>query len=324
MHTVVVLALDGTVVFDLGTPLEVFGRAQLPDDRPAYRVLVCAPGRRFESDSMTTTTAHGLEVLAGADTIMIPGVADPTAEVATDVLDAIRDAAASGTRIASICVGAFTLAATGLLDGLRATTHWRAAAMLAAGYPLIDVDPAVLFVDNGTILTSAGAAAGIDLCLHMIRSDYGAAVAANAARISVVPLQRDGGQAQFITHDARAVHSTPLAAVLAWMEDNAHDQLTLEQIAARAHTSTRTVNRRFRDETGMTPVQWLRRARVRRAQALLETTDHSIDRITHQVGFTSATNFRDTFKDTVGTTPASYRRSFRASAHAVTGVRARR
>ncbi|MEU4744376.1 DJ-1/PfpI family protein, partial [Actinosynnema sp. NPDC023658] len=200
MHTVVVLALDKVVPFDLSTPIEVFTRTRLPDGRPAYRLKVCGVGPAVDAGAFTVRPHWGLEALGEADTIIVPGRSelDPVPE---KVLDALRRAAADGTRIASICSGAFTLAATGLLDGLRATTHWSAAAELAARHPLVEVDPDVLYVDNGQFLTSAGAAAGLDLCLHLIRRDHGSAVAADAARLSVMPLEREGGQAQFIVHD---------------------------------------------------------------------------------------------------------------------------
>jgi transcriptional regulator GlxA family with amidase domain len=209
-------------------------------------------------------------------------------------------------------VGAFTLAATGLLDGLRATTHWRAAAALARRYPRVAVDPDVLFVDNGQFLTSAGAAAGLDLCLHLIRRDYGAAVAADAARTAVMPLERAGGQAQFIAHPPPIPDGATLEPLLRWLDQNAHRELTLGQIAAQARLSVRTLNRRFREQTGTTPLQWLHRARLRRAQCLLETTSLPVERIAGQVGFGSPTAFRDHFRRLVGTSPHAYRRAFRS------------
>ncbi|MBX6382130.1 MAG: helix-turn-helix domain-containing protein, partial [Microbispora sp.] len=234
-------------------------------------------------------------------------------ETAPEVLEALREAAARGTRLASICAGAFTLAAAGLLDGLRATTHWAAAPELARRFPAVDVRPDVLYVDNGQVLTSAGAAAGLDLCLHMIRRDHGSAVAADAARLSVMPLEREGGQAQFIVHEHPPVPSgSLLEPVLAWIEDNLDRDLTLREMAARAGMSERTFGRRFRQQTGTTPLQWLLRARVRRAQYLLENTDHGIERIAAQAGFGSPTAFRERFKRVVGTTPQAYRSSFRA------------
>ncbi|OIJ63653.1 GlxA family transcriptional regulator [Streptomyces mangrovisoli] len=311
MHTVAVLALDQVIPFDLSTPLEVFARTRLPDGRPGYQVRVCAERDEIDAGLFTLRARWGLEGLRDADTIIVPGVADPTAGVSPAVRDALRSAAADGTRIASLCAGTFPLAATGLLDGLRVTTHWIAADLLAAMHPDLDVDPDVLYVDNGQFLTSAGAAAGLDLCLHMIRRDYGSAVAADAARLSVMPLEREGGQAQFIVHDhAPAPQGSDLETLLTWLRENLSRILTLADIAARSGTSTRTLIRRFREQTGTTPLQWLHRARVRQAQHLLETTNHSVERIATQVGFGSPTAFRDRFKRTTGVSPQSYRRTF--------------
>ncbi|WP_330229059.1 helix-turn-helix domain-containing protein [Nocardia sp. NBC_00508] len=314
MHTVAVLALDQVIAFDLATPVEVFGRTQLPDGRPAYRVRVCAARSTVDAGVFTLRAPWGLGALPEADTIILPGCANLGLPVPDEVIDALRRAAAAGTRLASICSGAFILAATGLLDGHRATTHWLAAAELAARYPDIEVDPDVLYVDNGSLLTSAGAAAGIDMCLHLVRRDYGSAVAADAARKSVVPLEREGGQAQFIVHDQPpAPRGSALEPVLRWIQDNAAKDLSLDDIAAHAGMSTRTLNRRFREHTGTTPLQWLLRARIRQAQHLLEATSHPVDRIAGQVGFGSPTAFRDRFKRVVGTSPHSYRAAFHGS-----------
>ncbi|WP_106191411.1 GlxA family transcriptional regulator [Umezawaea tangerina] len=311
MHTVAVLALEQVVPFDLGTPLEVFGRARLPDGRPAYRVRVCAAEPVVDAGLFTITARCGLDGLADADTIIVPGTATVTRPVPEPVLDALRAAAAAGTRIASICSGTFTLAAAGLLDGMRATTHWAAAAMLAQLHPEVDVDPDVLYVDNGSILTSAGAAAGLDLCLHLIRRDHGSAVAADAARLSVMPLEREGGQAQFIVNEPPPTpQGSVLEPVLRWMQDNVERDLTLDDIARHSGMSTRTLLRRFREQTGSTPLQWLHRARVRQAQFLLETTGHTVDRIALQVGFGSPTSFRDRFKRVTGVSPQAYRHAF--------------
>jgi transcriptional regulator GlxA family with amidase domain len=312
-HVVVVLALDQVVAFDLATPLEVFARTRTAHGGPAYDVRVCAPAPEIDAGAFRLRARYGLEALADADTIILPGCADPAVPVPDEVLQCLRAAAARGARIASICSGAFILAATGLLDGLRATTHWVAAEAFAAEYPEIEVDPDVLYVDNGQLLTSAGAAAGLDLCLHMIRRDYGSAAAADAARLSVMPLERDGGQAQFIVHaQPPAPHGSTMEPLLRWLEDSAGRDLTLEDIAAHAGMSTRTLNRRFREQTGTTPLQWLHRARIRRAQYLLETTSHPVDRIGDQVGFGSPTAFRDRFKRIVGTSPHAYRHTFRS------------
>ncbi|MFD7137271.1 GlxA family transcriptional regulator [Streptomyces sp. NPDC059894] len=311
MHTVAVLALDQVIPFDLSTPIEVFARTRLPDGRSGYRVRVCAERPEVDAGVFTLRAPWGLEGLEDADTIIVPGTADTAAPLSPAVRDALRAAAGKGTRIASICSGTFPLAATGLLDGLRATTHWIAADLLAAAHPDVEVDPAVLYVDNGQLLTSAGAAAGLDLCLHMIRRDYGSAVAADAARLSVMPLEREGGQAQFIVHDhPPRPQGSVLEPLLAWLQENLGRDLSLDDIASRAGTSTRTLIRRFREQTGTTPLQWLHRARVRQAQHLLETTDHSVDRIAGQVGFGSPTAFRERFKRTTGVSPHAYRRTF--------------
>ncbi|MFI6148570.1 GlxA family transcriptional regulator [Streptomyces sp. NPDC051109] len=315
MHTVAVLALDGVIAFDLSTPIEVFGRTRLPDGRPAYRVRVCSAAGEVDAGAFTLRAPWPLQALAEADTIVLPGVADPDVPVPPEVLDALREAAGRGTRITSICTGAFVLAATGLLDGLRATTHWLAAPLLAARHPAVEVDPDVLYVDNGQFLTSAGAAAGLDLCLHLIRRDHGSAVAADAARLAVMPLERDGGQAQFIVHEhPPAPRGSALEPLLRWMEDNARCELTLDEVAAQGGMSVRTLNRRFREQTGTSPLQWLHRARIRQAQYLLETTGHPVERIASQVGFGSPTAFRDRFRRITGTSPNAYRRAFQGQA----------
>jgi transcriptional regulator GlxA family with amidase domain len=313
MHAVAVLALDQVIPFDLATPIEVFNRTRLPDGRPAYRVRVCAAAPTIDTGAFTLQAPFGLDALAQADTIIVPGCADPTVPVPEEILDALRHAAARGTRIASICAGAFTLAATGLLDGLRATTHWLGAGLLAQRHPAIDVDPGVLYVDNGQFLTSAGAAAGLDLCLHLIRRDFGSAVAADAARLSVMALEREGGQAQFIVHDTPpAPKGSILEPVMRWMHDNLDRDLSLHDIAGHAGMSTRSLNRHFREQTGTSPLQWLHRARIRQAQHLLETTSYPVERIAAQAGFGSPTAFRERFKRVTGTSPHAYRTAFRA------------
>jgi len=314
MHVVAVVALDGVVPFDLSTPCEVFGRARLSDGRPAYEVKVCGVTRIVDAGHFVMRTRWGVTAIARADTVIIPGVTDLARPVPPALVRAVRAAAARGARIASICSGTFALAATGLLDGLRATTHWLATAELARRHPTIRVDPDVLYVDNGRILTSAGAAAGLDLCLHMVRRDHGAAVAADAARASVMPLEREGGQAQFIVHPPAAAEGGSLEPLLAWLDRNAHRPLAIATIARRAGMSTRSLARHFRAQTGTTPAQWVLARRVRRAQHLLETTGHPIERIADEAGFGSTATFRARFQRAVGTSPQAYRRSFR-SAH---------
>ncbi|MEU8658651.1 GlxA family transcriptional regulator [Actinoplanes philippinensis] len=313
MHVVAVLALDGVIPFDLSTPIEVFSRVRAADGGIPYEVRVCAATPSVDAGVFRVEAPWGLDVLLQADTIILPGCADTGVAVPLEVVDHLRKAAAGGARLASVCTGAFVLAATRLLDGLRATTHWLATAELAARFPQIDVDPDVLYVDNGQFLTSAGAAAGLDLCLHLIRRDHGSAVAADAARLSVMPLEREGGQAQFIIPSAPPTpRGAGLEPLLRWMQDNTSVDLTLGDLAARSGMSIRTLNRRFREQTGTTPLQWLLRARVRRAQHLLEATDQPVEAIAAQVGFGSPTAFRDRFKRIVGTSPHGYRATFRS------------
>jgi transcriptional regulator GlxA family with amidase domain len=316
VHSVVILVLDEVVPFDMAAPLQVFDWTRLLDGRPAYRVRLCAESPRVRADGgFALHVDRGLEALADADTVVVPGRSPRAAPPSARVLDALRQAARAGTRIASVCVGAFVLAEAGLLDGLRATTHWAAAAELARRHPRVEVQPDVLYVDNGQILTSAGAAAALDMCLHMIRRDLGSAVAANAARMSVMPLEREGGQAQFIVHEHPPVpRGSALEPLLEWIEDNLTDEITLGAMAARAGMSERTLSRRFREQTGTTPLQWLLRARVRRAQYLLENSDHSVERIARQAGFGSATAFRERFRKVAGTTPYAYRAAFHSRA----------
>lgn len=311
MHSVAVVAFDGVVAVDLTVPAEAFARARLADGRPAYRVKVCGASRLVQTTVCPMQIQHGLGMLRRADTIIIPGIDDAEREVDARLLNAIVRAAARGARVASVCSGALVFARTGLLDGKRATTHWAAASTLRARHPAIDVDPAVLYVDGGQFLTSAGGMAQLDLCLHMIRKDHGAAVAAAAARVAVMPLERAGGQAQFIVHEPPAAEpGDSLAQTLEWMLRNLKADLSVDVIARRANMSERTLARRFVEQTGTTPAKWVTRARVCQGQALLETTALQVERIAEAVGFGSAMAFRTRFRQVVGLTPADYRRSF--------------
>lgn len=310
MYTVVALALPDVIAFDLATAVETFGRVTLPDGRLAYRVIVAGTAPTVDAGPLQIATSVGLEALERADTIMVPGRNDAAAPLPDGVADALRAAAAAGTRIASICVGAFVLADAGLLDGQRATTHWLATDLLARRFPRVIVEPDVLYTDNGQVLTSAGAAAGLDLCLHMIRRDFGAAVAAHASRLAVAPLHRTGGQAQFIVRNPPTYRTATLEDVLVWIEENAHRPLTLADIATAAHTSIRTLTRRFHQETGQAPMEWVTGVRIRHAQELLETTDHSIERIARQVGFSSPSAFREQFRRATRVSPSEYRATF--------------
>jgi transcriptional regulator GlxA family with amidase domain len=315
MHTVAVLALPDTIAFDATMPIEVFGRVQLPTGATGYDVLVCATERVVSAGPIRIATDHGTEALAVADTIVVAGRYDPTAPTPTGALTALRDAVAAGIRVASICTGAFTLAEAGILDGKRATTHWLGIDLFRARFPAVHLDPDVLYVDEGQVLTSAGASAGLDLCLHMVQRDYGSAVAADAARVSVAPLHRSGGQAQFILRNRPAAthiaERTELDDLLAWVEREARRDLSLRDIADRAAVSVRTLNRRFQAETGQTPMQWVTGVRVRHAQQLLETTSYGVERVGREVGFSSPANFREQFRRLSGVPPQSYRNTFR-------------
>ncbi|PJE95371.1 AraC family transcriptional regulator [Streptomyces carminius] len=318
MHVVAVPALRGAVGFDLTTVCQVFASVRLPDGSAPYEVRVCA-------DAPVTTTAmgmpcfeltptHPLAAALDADTVVVPGVAGPDAVPQPEVVALLRKAAAAGRRVASICTGAFLLAEAGLLDGAEATTHWLAADRLAQAYPGVRVRPAVLFVDNGRVLTSAGVAAGLDLCLHLVSRDHGAAVAARAARALVVPLRREGGQAQFVSHPAPGAAPGPagLQDTLEWLHRNLHRTLPLADIAGHAGLSVRSLNRHFRAQTGTTPLRWLLWARVERARELLETTGLPVERVAGLCGFGTAVSMRAHFHRRLGTSPAAYRRTFRA------------
>lgn len=309
MHDVAVLVMPGTSPFDLGIACDVFTHVRDADGAQAYRVRVCGDAATIDAGLFDIRPRFGLQGLATADTIIIPGIYRPPVTFPPKVMDAILNAAATGARIASICSGAFLLAATGLLDGRRATTHWIGAADLALRHPAITVDPDVLFVDEGDIITSAGASAGLDMCLHLIRRDHGQTIAAHAARLAVAPLNREGGQAQYIRHEA-PVSDASLAPLLDWMAVNLDRSLNVDKLAAKASMSARTLTRKFRQQIGTTPVQWLLLARVRRAQELLETTPLSIERIATAAGFESPVTFRARFHCAVGVSPTTYRRRF--------------
>ena len=317
MHRIAVLALDEAIALDLAILTQVFGLARLADGQRAYEIRVCGPRRATvcagDLPRFQMSAPFPLREAVTADTVVVPGIADTGSAPSRRVIAVLRAAAGRGARIASVCTGAFVLAAAGLLDGHRATTHWEDAAALARRYPAIDVDPNVLYVDNeGRLLTSAGLAAGLDMCLHMVGLDYGASVAAATARRVVVPLVRAGGQAQFIVHKKPAQASGGLQDTLAWMEANLHQPLTLEDIAAHAATSVRSLNRRFAEQVGTTPMQQMLRLRVQRAQELLETTDMPIEHVSDHVGFGSSVAFRQQFTRRVGVPPQRYRAAFRS------------
>ena len=311
-HRIAVLAYDGVVLGDLATPLEIFGRVRGENGQSCYEVRVCGVGPEVRSEHLTLQVPWRLSSVTRADTVIVPGGDDVQGPVPPEVLRVLKKAFKKGTRIASICTGAFVLAQAGLLDGLRATTHWIAAEELARHHPTIEVDADVLYVDNGQVLTSAGAAAGMDLCLHMIRCDQGASVAAAVARTAVMPLERSGGQAQFIQYKLPETDES-MGPLLLWMERNLRHDLSLSILARRARMSTRTLSRRFREQVGVTPAQWLIKARIRRAQHLLQGTQLSIERVAAEAGFKSTAVLREHFGSSVGVSPTAYRRSFGAS-----------
>jgi len=309
-HLVTIVAFDGVVLGDLSVPCEVFGRARQSDGCPFYEVRICSLTSRVRSEHVTLEVPWRLSSIRRADTVIIPGVENPAQIPPAAILRAIHRAIVRGARVASICSGAFVLAATGALDGLRATTHWQAAPELERRFPAIDVNPDVLYVDNGTILTSAGAAAGFDLCLHLVRRDLGAEAAAAVARASVMPLERSGGQAQFIVHEPPTNDGTSIARLMIWIEQNLRDDLSLPALARKAAMSVRTLSRNFRAQAGMTPAEWIARARVRSAQRLLETTRLDVEQVAADCGFGSASVLRQHFAAVVGTSPVAYRRAF--------------
>ena len=320
MHTVAVVVYDRVAVFEMGVPCEVFGIDRSAMGLPNYRVLVCAaePGPITTAMGYGIQPRHGLRSMSQADTIVVPSWRDVRETPPEPLLRALRSAYRRGARIASLCAGAFVLAHAGLLDGRRATTHWMYSDALAARFPQVDVDPTVLYVDEGSILTSAGTASGIDLCLHIVRKDHGAEVANAFARRMVVPPHRDGGQAQFVqTPMAAPSDGNHLAATLEWALEHLDEPLTVEQLAAHANRSPRTFARHFRAETGTTPLRWLLAQRIVAAQRMLETTDEPVAEVAIGCGFGSSAALRMHFGRVLGTSPASYRRTFRARTAAV-------
>jgi transcriptional regulator GlxA family with amidase domain len=312
MATIALAATDGMLHFEIAMACEIFVRDPSGLADPWYDLVVCGPGPvgigRFRMDP-----DDGLDRLARADTVIIPAVEDVDADVPSDLLDAVRAAHRAGARLVSLCTGAFVLAAAGVLDGLRATTHWAHTEVLAARYPRVEVDPDVLYVDNGTVLASAGKAAAIDLCLHLIRRDHGSTVANAVARRLVVPPHRAGGQAQFVSTPVPARDDHPLADLFPWAMARLDRPLTVEDLARQANMSSRNLARQFRSVTGTTPLQWLSAQRIRRAQELLENTDQSIDTVAQAAGMGTATTLRRHFNHTVGVPPDAYRRTFRSA-----------
>ncbi len=309
---VAALIYPGLGTFEFGIVVEIFGLPR-PEVGPNwYRFQVCSmrPGPVRATGGVTVQAQGGLAQLSRAGTIVVPGWKSAHEKPPKELTDALRRAHARGARLVSICSGVFLLAATGLLDGKRATTHWRYVDALRSHYPEIRVEPDVLYVDEGTILTSAGSAAGIDLCLHIVRRDFGAEIANKVARRLVVSPQREGGQAQFIEEPIRETADTGLAPVLHWLESHLDQPLSVQALAKRAAMSTRTFARQFRQQTGTTPHQWLTHRRLHAAQRRLELTKESIDQVADAVGWETAATLRQHFRRHLHTTPTSYRRKF--------------
>jgi transcriptional regulator GlxA family with amidase domain len=313
----VVLALDGVIPFDLGIPARVFGAALDADFQPLYEVVTCGleAGPVKTTDDYSLYVEHGVEALAGADTVIVPPAYPMVDEIAAGApLPPALATALAGigpeVRKVALCTGAYVFAAAGLLDGRTVTTHWNRADRMEEQFPELSVDPNVLFIDDGDILTSAGVAAAIDLCLHVIRTDHGSSVANFAARACVVPPSRDGGQAQYIERPVPAPAATGTGPARTWALERLHEPLTLQDMAGYAQMSIRTFTRQFRTETGQSPGQWLTRQRVDLARHLLEATDLPIDRVAERAGFGTATSMRQHLRASVGVSPQAYRRTF--------------
>ncbi|BCJ58105.1 transcriptional regulator FtrA [Micromonospora endophytica] len=316
-RSVAVLAYPGMSVFETGIVTEVFGLPRPELGVPWYDLRLCAerPGPVPVLGGASLHSPYGLEVLAAAATVIVPGVPDVSGVPSPELVAALRRAHRAGARILSICSGAFALAGAGLLDGRRATTHWRYADLLARRYPAVTVDADVLYLDDGDILTSAGSAAGLDLCVHVVRRDHGTTVANAVARRLVIPPHRDGGQAQFIEAPvATGPDDDRIAGSLDWALAHLAEPITVARLARQAHMSPRTYLRHFARTTGTSPIRWLVAQRIRASLALLETTDVPVGQVAAAVGFDTAVTYRHHFGRAMRTSPSAYRRAFRAEA----------
>ncbi|WP_157246653.1 helix-turn-helix domain-containing protein [Nonomuraea typhae] len=312
-HTISVLAFDGMAPFELGCVVEIFGLPRPELEIPWYDLKVCAESRGplRVVGGFTMQAEHGLDVLKNADTVIIPGanVHHPTSPA---LITALQEAHRAGARIVSICSGAFTLAAAGLLDGRAAATHWKYADLLRTRHPKVHVNPEVLYVDDGDVLTSAGSAAGLDLLIHLIRKDHGANVANTVARRLVVPPHREGGQAQFIEAAVTPVEEDDgVTRAMAWALDHLTEQITVGRLAGEAHMSERSFIRHFKRQTGTSPLRWVISQRVAASLAMLESTSVPVEEIGAAVGFESPVTFRHHFTRAMHTSPSAYRRTFR-------------
>ncbi|WP_432093334.1 GlxA family transcriptional regulator [Streptomyces sp. bgisy100] len=318
-HRVVVLAISGVIPFELGIPYRIFGKARTSEGEALYDVVTCSPEPgpvRTDAD-FAIHVEHGPEVLAEADSVVIPASYElgPVFEEGRlpEPLAAAFARVRPGTRMVSICTGSYVLAAAGFLDGRPATTHWSSTDHFQRLFPKVAVDPDVLFVDDGDVLTSAGVASGIDLCLHIVRRDHGVSVAHDVARRSVVPPHREGGQAQFVRRPVAEPQVATTASARAWALERLERPIPLRELAERESMSLRTFTRRFREEVGLSPGQWLVQQRVERARGLLEDTDLPVDRIARDCGFGTAASLRQHLQAALGVSPTAYRRTFRAT-----------
>jgi AraC family transcriptional regulator, transcriptional activator FtrA len=314
MHTVALVVFDRISPFEMAVPCEVFGADRSDMGLPNYRFLVCAAeeGLLRTDAGFGIVAPYGLDGLREAQTVVVPAWRDVEEAPPTELADALRRSYKRGARIVSLCSGSFVLAAAGLLDGRRATTHWMYAGTLADRFPEVDVDPNVLYVDQGQILTSAGTAAGIDLCLHLVRLDHGAEVANAFARRMVVPPHRDGGQAQYVRMPvAESSEEEPLRETLEWASANLGRPLTVADMAHHARMSERTFARRFREATGTTPLRWVLRQRVLAAQRRLESSEDPVERVAQDCGFGTGATLRLHFGREVGVSPTRYRGTFK-------------
>ncbi|MFJ2665783.1 GlxA family transcriptional regulator [Nocardia fluminea] len=314
MRSVSVLAYDGMTAFEAGIVIEVFGLTWPDIEQPWYELKICTetPDPVRVIGGATMTSPYGLAEFAAADTVVVPSVADPRARTSPELIDALRRAHSNGSRIVSICSGAFALAAAGLLDGRRATTHWRYADLLRERYPSVEVDPEPLYTDEGDILTSAGCAAGLDLALHLVRNDLGSSVANAVARRLVIQPHRAGGQAQYIESPMPPEPGdAPIARSLSWALEHLAEPIGVPDLARVAGLSPRTYLRHFVRETGTTPSKWLIAQRIQAALAMLENGDAPIEEIATAAGFATPVTFRHHFTRAVRTSPSSYRRTFR-------------
>jgi transcriptional regulator GlxA family with amidase domain len=317
LNNVAVVVLDRFTPFELGVICEVFGTDRSDDGLPPYDFAVVAgePGPLRSANGFAIDTPHGLDRLEQADLVAVTAMANARVDNAPvdypePLLEALRRCVARGATVLSVCNGAFVLGAAGLLDGRRCTTHWRHASVLARTFPDAKVDPAVLYVDEHPVITSAGTAAGIDACLYLVRREQGSRVANGIARRMVVPPHRDGGQAQYVERPLIEPACDTMQDVMTWMSENLSEAITVDQLAARAYMSPRTFARRFVQETGTTPQRWLTGQRILLAQQLLEDSDETVDAVAELAGFGNATALRHHFRAWRATTPLAYRRTF--------------